>query len=266
MATTTIEHYLIDANKVQGFDEELGEFICGFSEENKSFIWTNILWIFCFPFGPFILLGFAIRYWWVKSHPRRILSFKGGFIRQTLNGRGEVKKERLFNFNKLNGLLCRRTLHYQNIYGFRKYKCTTVELSVLDSDNAKVAILSGSYRNEYEVEGNYNFVGYSCNAINDAWVRFSLQRFNKEFSEKGYGTFITSKGNVFVGKDFIKINGVVVSHGFKYSFDNGYLYLYPNAAEGAHFKYKCKPVAINVSEMYDNEVFLMAMRQIHGVG
>ena len=265
MSITSIDHYTVDPVRVQIPDEGLGEFIVGFTEENKPFNWTNILWNLLPGAGQLFFVGHVLRHWWVKTHPDRILLYKNGFIKQTLDNKGRVKKELTFNFYELNGVLLGKTRQYQNIYGIRKYNATTVQLSVLDEHNVKEVILSGSYRNENEIEGNYNFIGYACLAINNAWIQFAIKKFNEEFSSKGYASFSTPNGEVLVGSDFIKANNIVVSSGFKYSFDNGYLYIYPNAAEGGHFKNNSKPVVINVAGMFNKEVFLLAIGQIHGI-
>lgn len=265
MSITSIDHYTVDPVRVQIPDEGLGEFIVGFTEENKPFNWTNILWNLLPGVGQLFFVGHVLIHWWVKTHPDRILLYKNGFIKQTLDNKGRVKKELTFNFHELNGILFGKTRQYQNIYGIRKYNATNVQLSVLDEHNVKEVILSGSYRNENEIEGNYNFIGYACLAINNAWIQFAIKKFNEEFSSKGYASFSTPNGEVLVGSDFIKANNIVVSSGFKYSFDNGYLYLYPNAAEGGHFKNNSKPVAINVAGMFNKEVFLLAIGQIHGI-
>ena len=112
---------------------------------------------------------------------------------------------------------------------------------------------------------NTIFVGYACNSIRSTWLQFAIDKFNKEISTVGYGTFVSKSGRVLVGKEFIQVNDQVVSPGFKYSFDSGYLYLYPNDEEGSHFKKKSKSVNINVVEMYNSDVFLMAMQQFFGV-
>ncbi len=265
MSLTSIENYTVNPDSVQIPDEGLGEYVVGFTEERKPFNWVNVFWNLMPVIGQLFFVGHVVRHWWVKSHPDRILLYKNGFIKQTLDGKGRVKKESVINFNDLKGVLMVKTRQYQNIYGIRKYNGTTVNLSVLDDQNVKEEILSGAYRNEDDLEGHYNFIGYASHGINNSWLEFAIKKFNNEFSNNGYASFSTPGGEVLVGPDFIKANDTVVSSGFKYMFDNGYLYLYPNAAEGEHFKKKAKPVSINVAQMYNKEVFLLAIGQIHGI-
>lgn len=265
MALTSIKHYVVDANKISIPDKGLGGYVMGFTEENKLFNWANIWWILLPGAGWLFIIGHILRHWWVKSHPDRILLYRKGFIKQSLDSKGRVKKASVINFDEIKGLLYGKTRRYQVIYGIRSYSGTSVNLSILGTNNVKENIITGMYRNENEIDGKYNFVGYACNAISNSWTQFAIDKFNGEFSAKGYGTFATNSGEILVGKDFIKANGIIVSSGFKYSFDNGWLYLYPNAAESIHFKQRSKPVAINVAEMYNKEVFLMAINQLHGI-
>lgn len=264
MVRTSIEHYVIDATKINIPDKGLGNFMYGFTEERTPFNWAWI-WFNLIPIvGQLIFVLFVISYWMVRSHPQRIFLYQNGFIKQKLGNKGRVKKESVINFLEINGMRYTKTQQYQNTYGIRIYQGTGVTLSVLNSNNIEDKILTGSYRNKHEVDGKYNFIGYACNAIDNTWIPFAINKFNHELSTQGYGTFSTPSGEVLVGKDFIRTKSVVVSSGFKYSFDNGYLYLYPNAAEGA-FKQKSKPIAINVAAMYNKEVFLMAISQLHGI-
>lgn len=264
MALTSIEHYIVNVDRTEIPNKGLGNYVGGFTEENKPFNWANIFLNLIPGAGQLLFVGHVVRHWWVKSHANRILLYENGFIKQTLNGKRSVKKESTHNFNEMNGLLFKKARQYQNIYGFQKYNGTNVELSVLEN-NTKKKILTGTYRNEKDIDGHYNFIGYACNAINNAWLQFALQKFNREYSTQGYGTFSTPNGEVKVGRDFIEANNTIVSSGFKYAFNNGYLFLYPNAAEGAHFKQKSDPIAINVAEMYNKDAFLLAISQIHGI-
>lgn len=261
----TIERYTVNPNSIQIPDEGLGKFIVGYTEENIHFNWSYALWNL-FPIaGQIFFIYLFMQYWWTKTHANRILLYENGFIKQKLDGKRRVKKETVYNFNRLNGIHLGKIVHYSVTYGIKRYGGTSVKLTVLNENNVKKEILSGAYRNEYEVENQYNFLGYACHAVNNAWIKFAIQKFNHEFSTNGYATFYIPKGKVLVGSDFIKVNDTVVSSGFRYSFYNGYLKLYPNAAEGEHFKKRAKTVAINIAKMFNKEVFLMAMDQLHGV-
>lgn len=265
MSLTSIEHYVIDPKSVSIPNKGLGAFLCGFTEEKKPFNWANIWFNLIFGVGQILFIGHVIRHCWVKSHPDRVLLYQNGFIKQSLDNKGKVKQESINNYYDLKGVLYAKTRQYQSIYGIKTYNCTTVNLSVLDKNNIKSKILWGSYRNKDEIEGKYNFIGYACNAIRDSWLKFALNKFNDELRSRGYGSFTSPTGEITVGRDFIGVNNTIVSSGFRYSFDNGYLYLYPNAAESAHFAQKCKPVAINIAGMYNKEVFLLAIGQLHGI-
>lgn len=123
---------------------------------------------------------------------------------------------------------------------------------VLDANNTKVHVLGGAYRNKEEIEGNYNFIGYACNAISDAWNEIALNNFNRELLAKGYATFYTPKKEILVGRNFIKSGDMEIRPGFSYRFDNGYLYLYPDEGNKSFWKGK-KSLSINVASMYNKE-------------
>lgn len=265
MSLTSIEHYAVEPGSVSIPDRGLGAFLCGFTEERKPFNWTNI-WFNLLPgAGQILFIGHVIRHCWVKNHPDRVLLYQNGFIKQSLDNKGKVKQESIINYYDIKGVLYAKTRQYQSIYGIKAYNGTTVALSVLDKSNIRRKILWGSYRNKNDVDGKYNFIGYACNAISDCWLKFAINKFNEELCSRGYGSFTSPTGEITVGRDFIGVNNTVISSGFKYSFDNGYLYLYPNAAEGSHFAQKSKPVAINIAGMYNKEVFLLAIGQLHGI-
>ena len=265
ISSMPLEEVLIDVNKVNIPDEGLGNFRFGYTQETVSFNWSCILWNLLPLVGQILFLFHVITYLWTKSHANRILLYEHGFIKQVVDMKGRVKKESVYDFYKINGVKYSKTRQYQNIYGIQRYNCTAVSLHILGSDNAEELIIKGSYRNENELDNQYNFVGYACNSIRSTWLQFAIDKFNKEISTVGYGTFVSKSGRVLVGKEFIQVNDQVVSPGFKYSFDSGYLYLYPNDEEGSHFKKKSKSVNINVVEMYNSDVFLMAMQQFFGI-
>lgn len=257
--------FTVDPAAVLIPDEGLGNFRSGFTEERIRFKLSSIFWNIV-PFaGQVIFLSSLFQFLWLKTHSRRVLLYEHGFIRQTLNFRREVKKETVFRYDGLKGMLLSKTRRYTSTYGIRKYGSTSVSLTILDSDNVRKNLISGSYRNENEKDDDYSFAGHVCHAINKDWLDRALFNFNDELVRKGYGSFVTSKGEVRVGKDFINVGNEYVSGGFRYSFEDGNLYLFPDMEENAKFKRKKRTVTINVSGMYNKEIFLMALNQFHGV-
>lgn len=265
MDTSSIEHFRIDTSKTPVPDRGLGEYICGFTEEHLRFKWLRLLWILIPILGLIMVLWYVIKYWWDTWHPRRAMIYKNGFVIQNLDRKGNVKNEQEVNFYMITGLMIQKTHQYRLIYGFEKYDHTDVVLSILDADGNSRVILNGYYQNKNEKSDRYNFAGYICNAIKQAWADVAINLFNREISDKGYATFHTPTDEVLVGPDFIKAGGVIVSSGFKYSFSNGFLTLYPNAAESSHFRQQADPVNISVADMYNNDVFLMAVNKFHGI-
>lgn len=256
MALTSIKHYVLDANKINIPDEGLGKFLSGFTEENEPFNWITTLWNLLPITGQIFFVAYVLDHWWTKSHPQRILVYQNGFIKQCMDSKGRVKKKSVINFHEINELLYVRTHQYKSIYGITKYEGTSVNLSILDSNNVKGNILTGMYHNKHEIEGKYNFIGYACNAIHNSWIQFAMNKCINEISSKGYVTFTTPSGEVLVGRNFIKANNIVAGLGSQFSYYEGYLYLYPNATEGAHSEQKSEPITINVAEMCNKEVFM----------
>lgn len=265
MGSNSVEKYIIDPNKTNIPDEGLGEFLIGLTEEKTTFNWLHLLWNLIPIGGQFVFAMHVFNHLFAKLRPARVLIYKNGFIKQELNGSGKIKSQTVVDYNETNALSYIKTRRYTVTYGIRKYTTTDVELSILDSDNVREKILSGDYHNENETDGNYNFIGYACNAINNSWRQFAIEKFNREMASKGYATFHTPSGEVQLGKDFIKTNGVVVTSGFKYYFDEGSLYLLPNAGEGDHFRNKSDKVRIDVAQMFNKDVFLLAIDQFFGV-
>lgn len=264
MEITAIENYIVDTNNLTIPDKGLGNYKCGFTEERKPFNLQNI-WLNLLPFfGQILFIAHLLRHWWVRTHPCRILLYQNGFIKQSLDSHGNVKKENVFNFSTIKGILNDRVRQFQSIYAIRRYNCTTVKMWVLDANNTKVHVLGGAYRNKEEIEGNYNFIGYACNAISDAWNEIALNNFNRELLAKGYATFYTPKKEILVGRNFIKSGDMEIRPGFSYRFDNGYLYLYPDEGNKSFWKGK-KSLSINVASMYNKEIFLAAISQFHGI-
>lgn len=261
---TNIENYLLDVNSIEIPTRKFGDFLSGFSNAHepfeKKYIWWNLLPIG----GQIIFLTYALSHWWARRNPQRILVFKQGFVKQDINARGEVKSQKDIDFNNVKGILCDKTRQYTLIYGIRKYNCTSFDLSVWLSDNYSQSVLTGSYRNESEEADKYNYKGYACNAINNAWLDFAIDRFNQEFSTKGFVTFYAGGDKVVVAKDYIQVNDTMISPGFTYSLNNGCLILYPEGEKGSVFKRK-KRVVIHVAKMYNKEIFLSMVGRLHGI-
>ena len=260
----------IDVYKLQGYrikisPTDLGKFLQGYTNERVPFNWKLLLWNLLPIAGTVMFIIFLSQYLWERQRPKRILIFENGFIKQQLTYSGQVRKYNTFKYSDLSGILYEHTRRYQNIYGIRRYITTDIKLSVLDSNNKPTKIFSGTYKNEYEIDGHYNFIGYACNAINNSWLNIAVQRFNNQLSALGYGKFITKNGEVRVNKDFISVNGEYVTSVCKYSFDNGYLYLYPNENRDSNRKHRSQSVIINISQMYNKEVFLLALNKFYGI-
>lgn len=260
MGISSIENYIVDVNKINIPNEGLGEFLVGYTDGRLSFEWKRA-WINLLPIiGNIIFLIYVIAIFIKSQRPIRVLIYKNGFIKQKLNSSGIVKHESVYNFNDLRGLLYYKRRTYTTTYGITRYSCTGVTLSVLDTNNVKEQILKGAYKNENEEEGKYNFYGYAGNTITKLWIQFAVKKFNAEIATKGYGTFPTGKKEIQIGRDFIKVDEIVVKKGkFSYLFDNGYLYLYPEGEK------KSKRIGINIAEMYNKEAFLIVAQQLHGI-
>ena len=202
MEITAIENYIVDTNNLTIPNKGLGNYKCGFTEERKPFNLQNI-WLNLLPFfGQILFIAHLLRHWWVRTHPCRILLYQNGFIKQSLDSHGNVKKENVFNFSTIKGILNDRVRQFQSIYGIRRYNCTTVKMWVLDANNTKVHVLGGAYRNKEEIEGNYNFIGYACNAISDAWNEIALNNFNREllylYPDEGNKSFWKGKKSLSI--------------------------------------------------------------------
>lgn len=263
MAIYSIDQYLVDADKINIPDEGLGAFIGGL-QDKPQFIWRLLWFNLAIGIGQVFFLLYLLLHWWMKTHPKRVLLYQNGFIKQYVDSRGKVMRQKVVNFSEVKGIRYAKTRNYKSSIFDTTYTGTSVVLSILYLNNSKKKILKGLYHNEEEVDGHYNFIGYACNAINNAWTKYAINRFNQELSLKGYGSFYTRSGDILVGRNFIDVNGTEIKPGFTYSFEDGRLYLYPNSYDVA-FKKKYKPIVVNVIDMYNQEAFLIAVGQLHGI-
>lgn len=256
------EKYLVNSDTTPIPDYGLGAYKEGYSNIGEGFPWLSIFWNIIPVAGQFIFFTKVFQHFRKKGS---VLIYENGFLEQHANWKGEIKEEYPYNFNELKGVSLSKTKHFQTTYGIRTYNGTAVDLSVMENDSSVSNILKGMYRNKNERPDKYNFIGYASHAINDAWINFAIRRFNQEFAQKGYGTFYADYKTILVGKGYIKVNDDIFSGAITYSFDNGYLYLYPETEEGAHFKKKSKPIEVNVAKMFNKEVFLMAIDKFLGI-
>lgn len=246
----------------------LGNFIDGYIEKNESFNYKNLWWPLLPIIGWVIFVLLVIIYFLkLLFHFRffRVFIYEKGIVRQSLTKKGKTVDETVFKFNDLIGVSYKKTRQYKNVYGINIYNDTTVQLTGLDENKKEICILSGSYRNEKEQPGKYNFTGYACNAIMNVWNQIALERFDKELKQNGFAVFYSGNKEVKVGIKFLRMGNNYVSDNFSYIFDNGALIIYPNMEEGSHFKKHANYFSIDVNGMYNSHIFLMAIRQYLGI-
>lgn len=265
MAKSTIKRYLINPQKEFIPDKRLGEFRQGFTNRRKHFNWT-IFWVLPLPIiGQIAFIWHLIWRFVPRSQFQNALLYKNGFIIQNIDRKYKKVENKVYDFRNINGMICNKDCRYEwtefgkgidRHYDWL-YEKTYIQLSTLDACDNKVNVLSGEYDNENETEGKYNFYGYACQAIYNAWTPFAIGKFKRELAEQGYGTFVSNTGEVLVGQYFISANGRTIDSDFEYSLGEEKLILRPVSSNG--------PVIIDLKQMYNKEAFLWAIKHILGI-
>ena len=250
-------------------DPGLGEFIEGYTNKMDPFPY-KLLWWFLVPIvGQILVPMFVIIFFLVKLFRKKhvVYLYTDGILWESkpFIGRSE---EISLRYDEIGGIMTSKTRHYQSTYGISHYTGTEVVMDICDKDGFSLLLRKFSYRNEHETDDQYNALGFAMVSILRNWNEIALDRFNKEFSEKGFGTFRTKVGKsvvtVSIGRDFIKTEENYAGSNFKYAFQDGFLYIYPSE-EDRNFSNKKEYFTINVNDMYDNNIFLLAASQLLGI-
>lgn len=266
---TNKEKCAINASKDQIPDTGLGEFVEGYTNSRDSIINKKILWLLLLPIVGWVILAvFLIVMLLGKTFGtiHSIYLYKNGILWETKPKIGK-SEEIIIRYDEIGGIKTSKTRQYSSIYGLvNVYQGTSVLLDICDRDGFSIIQRHFAYQNEHEKEDGYNSFGFGMNAILAAWDKIALDRLNKELNEKGFCTFYTTengkKVSVEVGGYFIKSAGNYASAGLKYAFQEGILYIYPSEEDCNSSK---KYFTINVNEMYNRNVFLLAVNQLLGI-
>lgn len=109
--------------------------------------------------------------------------------------------------------------------------------------------------------------------LSDAWNAIALRRTNKEFAEKGHCVFYVLDIHFFkddtleeleIGPGYIKYKGHYAGEKSRYKFDSGDLVVYPSAEDDKRSKVKGE-FSIDLTEMYNNHMFLLVASKLLGV-
>lgn len=268
-------NYVINPELEMIPDVGLGDYIVGYSTKGKKISYLALLWLVVIPLVlipllwndklyimsyfllilPIIGIVYTIGYYIRGAESYYI--YTNGFVWQKLSSDGKVKKETAINFKDVSGIKVSKTRHYTQSTFITTYNSTTVDFKVYGNNGILFSQKSG-YKNEYEKPEKYNAQGYAIHTIVDKWNDIALERANQELSEKGYVTF--NAGYVKVGRDFLKVGSNYVEVGnFKYAFDEGMLYIYPESVDGLQ---KSEPFSVDVNSMTDSDKFLMTIGQL----
>lgn len=251
-------------------DAGIGEFVEGYSSQRNPFNYKFLLWLLVPIAGQIVVVMYVLGFFLGKllGGIENIYIYSDGFLweKKPLIGKHE---EIVVRYDEIGGIKYSKTRHYQTTYGIiRTYNGTHTTLEVCDREGFTICSRVNSYRNEHEAEDKYNAAAFATNSIIDRWNVIAADRFNKDMSEKGYGTFYTTDGKkkvtVKLGRDFIKTDNHYAGRNFKYAFQDGLLYIYPSE-EDRNYSNKEEYFTINVNEMFDNRIFLIAANQLLGI-
>lgn len=254
----------------------LGEFVEGYTSSKDKTNWKFLLWLLL-PFLGWIVVFMLLTimfFKWMFASRHTVVIYKQGFLWKTyyLLYKGD---EQIVKFADMDGLLISKTKCYQSYYGlFEHYTNTNAYFSIINRNNEETFAKSFSYSNEDEDDDSYNAAGFAAVAISKAWNDMALEKINKELTEKGACKFYVRSGNGFftkvtlseveIGRGFIKYEGHYAGDNLRYSFSNGLLLIYPSE-EDNHFAKEEKYFAIDVNNMYDKHIFLLAASQLIGI-
>lgn len=250
-------------------DSGLGEFIEGYTNEKDTFAYKFLWWLLIPIVGWTVVFMMVMIFLLTKIFGTKqvIYLYKNGilWISKPFIGNGE---KIVLRYDEIGGIRTSKTRMYQSTFGIKSYTGTEVVMDICDKDGYSLLLRRFNYRNEHEDNEKYNALGFAMAAILNSWNEIAINRFNEELLNQGYGTFHTTLGkdivNVVIGRDFIKTGENYVGRNFRYAFQDGLLYIYPSE-EDRNFSDKKGYFTINVNDMYDKNVFLMAASQLLGV-
>lgn len=248
-------------------DAGIGDFIEGYSQKGERVNYA-ILVLFLFPIpGLYFVIEEFLHYMKTRNIVNSYYLYSGGFIYQRRNGTTILDQD-VIDFKKVKGI----SLSHTRLYGqFGMYNNTEVCLQVLNEEMSIVFNQTSSYVNKNEKTGKYNLCGQAFNAILYRWDKIALERFNHEFADKGYGTFISR--NIYypdevdmiqVGENYIKQNNAYAETGnSKFLLNDGKLQVFTESGNGND--YDKAPLEIDINKMFNSNVFLIVIRQLLGV-
>ena len=243
-------------------DAGIGNFIEGYSRKGERVNYYIFVMILIPVPGLYFVIEEIIHYFKTRNIVNSYYLYTNGFIYQKSDG-NKILEQEVIDFNDCTGVSIAKT---RTFTWFGIYNNTVVRFRVL-SDAMKIIFdQTSSYENKKEDPHKYNICGTAFHAIIKRWNDIAIERFNHEFSEKGYGTFYSENGDIIqVGKSFIKVNSAYAdANTSKFGLNNGLLYIYRESVDGG--SYEKNGLNIDVNNMFNSQVFLIAIHQLLGLG
>ena len=260
--------YLINPQSTEIPDVGLGKFVLGYTSYNTPFNWKWLWWILVPIIGWFFLLLHMIIYWYRHCFKVRTVIFYENGVYSIATSRDANLKigGTCYRYDDIIGFSDCRTRQYTN----HVYSGTLVHIDWLNKDKQFGRFLTGSYRNEYEKLGEYNFDGYLAQAVIKLWSSRALELHLQEQNEKHYTSFFYIRHNAFRGDVLIEVQLSperleVEGQNFNpedidgYEFHEGLLWIYPKKGS------KLKKVIIDVNNMFDKNIFIAMIRKYYGI-
>lgn len=251
-------------------DAGLGEFMEGYTSKRDGHPYKFLWWLLVPIVGWIVVPFWVIIY--VLSRTFRNESFiylyEEGFLWVVKSITGK-SKEYLVRYDEVGGMQYSKTRKYQTSYAIiTVYQGTHVNFNICDKEGVSIFGQFFSYRNEHEVDDKYNACGFAVNAILERWDELAINRVNRELNQQGYARFYTNDNGqrvyVDIGRGFIKTGSDYAGNDFRYSIQDGYLFIYPSD-EDRNYSNKKEYFTINVNQMYDSRVFFLAASQLLGI-
>ena len=266
--STNKERCALDSTRVTVPEVGLGEFVEAFSSKNTPFPTKMLLWILV-PIVGWILVAillFTVVFTRIFGSTVIVYIYKEGFLwyKKTFVGK---ETNTIIRFDDIGGIRTSKIMHYQSSYGIKTYGRTELLFEVCDKPGNCLLSYKNIYRNKQEDEDKYNALGFAINDILNIWNEKAVERFNKQIATNGEATFRTyfdgKPSTVIVSPTHVASRGFYAKGNFRYSFQDGWMSLYPSQSDQQ--KQGIEYFTLNVNDMYDKTVFLLALSHFFGI-
>ena len=238
----------------------IGDELARYTSVGEKFKWITLLFLLIPFFGIIIVLICVLNFFFKKRH-LGIVGTNGFVMYRVLKKDNSLHSPKTYLFKDVTDLTLSKTRNYTNgVYTGTAYKFKFLH------NNTVVYSTSGSYRNEKETDGRFDWKFSMLLKVEEAWTDFLLKKLTHDFDTKGYVQFHTDKGPVQIGVDYIKYKDLTFQKKElkSYNFDQGYLFIEHINFESKLLGLKTKgdKLKIPVNGMSNQRAFLAVINSL----